>query len=345
MRITHLGLAVVTEENKMGKAELANEVATLEKEFLKIVEDSKEITESEESEQTSGETTPTEEISEQEGEVEQAGEIEGKEGEEEGGEIEEKPGKKPSEYYQHKYDVLRGKYEAEIPRFQEQTKEQQSQINNLKSEIESLKTQLSEREEKRVTEENDLMSKDLEQDLGHEAAQKISKFIKREIAAGINKQEKEIESKFKKAEATQAEKDYQSYIKEVDRQVKDRIGIFKNQHFLDWLKVQDPFSGVTRGELLNQAHNKLDSERVITIFNEYNSNGKKPVPKEKKIPEISPGKSKPSKASELSDSGKKIYTQKEIDFVLSPEGKKKYGDKWESISRDIELAAVEGRIP
>lgn len=121
-----------------------------------------------------------------------------------------------------------------------------------------------------------------------------------------------------------------------------------DQAFLQWLGGVDRFSGATRQQLLNDARNELDADRVANIFDAY-SNGAQPstqsggAPATREIPEdqVQPRQTR----STQTPSAEKIWTRGEITQFYRDRQQGQYSkEEGERVEADIFAAQQQGRV-
>jgi hypothetical protein len=138
---------------------------------------------------------------------------------------------------------------------------------------------------------------------------------------------------------------------ELDDRVPAWRSINESDHFLDWLRIVDIFSGVTRHVALASAFKNLDRARVVAIFEAYEREhpemarapGAPPVdPATLVAPEIRGAQ--PPAAPEGSGS-KKVWSETEIRNFYTRVRKKLVSQKeYEQFQAEIAAATAEGRV-
>ncbi len=137
----------------------------------------------------------------------------------------------------------------------------------------------------------------------------------------------------------------------LDRAVSSWRSINDSDHFLDWLRVVDIFSGVTRHVALASAFKNLDRARVVAIFEAY----AREHPEQARAPGaplvdpatlVAPDTrgAQPPAAPEGSGS-KKIWTEREIqNFYTRVRKKLVTQQEYDSFQQEIAVATKEGRV-
>lgn len=142
-------------------------------------------------------------------------------------------------------------------------------------------------------------------------------------------------------------------------EVADWQAVNKSQEFLDWLQDRDPYSGVTRHQMLMQAFEANDAARVIAFFkgfkNEQTATGvtRPQGEAQKRKPQaglesfVAPGRPKSTPSPGGAQDQGQIWTQQEIAAFYEDVRKGKFRNSEEQklkIEADIIAAANEGRI-
>lgn len=194
---------------------------------------------------------------------------------------EPKAQEKPSEDFEQKYKVIQGKYENEVPRLQatvkqlesaiaQQTTQYQIEQQRLQAELSAAKNKSDpiktevERSELLTPEEVEEYGPDFVDVMrraGKEAAQPLVKQL-------LNKVET-LENQLGQVKETVVEDQTTRVYRHMDERVNDWREINTSQEFLGWLSQPDPFSGVQRHNLLKQAFEAGEVERVEKFFTGY----------------------------------------------------------------------------
>ena len=136
----------------------------------------------------------------------------------------------------------------------------------------------------------------------------------------------------------------------LDRSVAEWRTINESDHFLDWLRIVDIFSGVTRYVALASAFKNLDRARVVAIFEAYarehpeqaRAPGAPPVDPETLVTPETRGQ--PPVAPEGGGS-KKIFTENEIrNFYTRVRKKLVSAEEYARFQAEVAAATAEGRV-
>jgi len=185
--------------------------------------------------------------------------------------------------FKQKYEVLQGKYDAEIPRFRQQNAELRVALDSANETISNLNTIVKELKGAQHGEEappEDGKATPAQAGSGQLApTQKLNP----EDFEGYGDEMKNLVSSFNALVNENAQlknlvggvsqrvlvSDKDRYYDKLDKAVKDWETINKTPEFVQWLDDVDLMSGRTRDSLLQEADKKMDSQRVVNIFNAF----------------------------------------------------------------------------
>jgi hypothetical protein len=191
----------------------------------------------------------------------------------------QKPVKEETEEsFKQKYEVLQGKYNAEMPRLREQIANLQQTVTHLNSIIASQPKPLEGEEEEskkpvEIPAVKELQAGDFE-GYGEEMLQMVktvNELIKEN--QGLKAENQKLTGEFKTVGQTVIKSAKERYYDRLDDLVPDLFGddgspkINADPNWLQWLSKVDTLSGRRRQDLLDDAQNKLDAERVAAIVN------------------------------------------------------------------------------
>lgn len=273
---------------------------------------------------------------------------------------EPKPEPKPEEPAQppaesdpdHKYKVLKGKYDKEVPRLHRQIREASQTNQQLMERINKLEIQIQNmRTEKKPTKEPEpVVSQEEIDSFGPDLIDIIRRVAKAETGVVLDEKLKPVQQSVKHVQETVAQ-DKQSMarsarerlLEALNEQVPEWQHMNTDEDFLEWLDEEDPYAGVPRAELLTAAYKENDAPRVIKFFKGFQKENAVVTPTdepsdetpEKQNPEqpldelVAPGTPKTGSAGAQKESGKKIWTQAEIQkfYAYKNEFIKKFPEK------------------
>lgn len=182
------------------------------------------------------------------------------------------PSESELEKYKARYSSLQGKYDSEVPVLTSRNKELEARVQQLLDE----NSKLREVQIQREAEADGLTAAD-ETQYGNEMLNMVKRGIKQETA----QQRKELEQlrlqlQQQKAEAERARAEDQrqrdlQFAATMEKLVPGWTTQNEDQAFIQWLQYVDPTWGIQRQQLLNQAAQSYDVQRVAAIFNLYRS--------------------------------------------------------------------------
>lgn len=287
----------------------------LEEEFKKIIEKEEpqnEVTVNPETNEVTIEQ-PEETVTEEQQEVEQPETYD---------EFEE-------EKWKHKYSVLQGKYNAEVPRLQQEVKKLQEEKAYLLTKVELLEKALNEQKaQPQVVEdqEEDSDIKTLKEDFP-EIYNAIKKLLSKTVPPEVRNLTEEVKK--------QKMDNFYTSLKSL---VPNWEEINVDEGFLKWLKEPEGFTGKTKHELLLEAYDQFDVNRVAAFFKAYISETSNSKPQQTHVAPQSRSLSTPSV-------NKRIYRQSQIEEFYR---KKALGKipamEAERFEKEILSAMREGRI-
>lgn len=248
--------------------------------------------------------------------------------------IEQQPApEREDEGWMQRYKSLEGKYKAEVPRLLASNKDLQAKLSSLAAEIESLKNSAP-RESLVKPEEVDQFGEPLV-DLIRRAAREETSTKDHEIDA--------LKRRLESFEATNAKNTEVGFYERLNQLVPDWVEVNDNGAFHAWLSDHDELTGRQRQELLTDAENSRDANRVAKFFDAWKrTNQTKAATSSKSLePQVVPDATK----SGSLPAGKRIWTREEIQSVYdrARRGLIKDADLV-SIEAEIETALTEGRI-
>jgi len=297
----------------------------------------------------------------------------------EGGSPEIKPASPApaAEGWEQKYKVLQGKYNAEVPRLQRQVNDQTSTIEQLKQQMTATQGMLSAFAQNRVAapgqgqgsapaapaslvkdEEVKEFGEDLTDFIGRVAEQRLMGRIDQKLQP-VQRQVDEVRHTATQVAQANTQTSHERLLATLDKNVEGWRQQNNDQGFLDWLAQPDPFSGVTRGELLGQAYERFDAPRVEAFFKGYRNEhavvtppAAAPAPQaasQRQLEDfVAPGQPKAGGATGAQDgAGKRIWTEAEIKRFYDDCSAGKFRTnqaRRDQIERDIVAAAREGRV-
>lgn len=263
--------------------------------------------------------------------------------------------------WETRYKVLQGKYNAEVPLLQRQKRE-------LEERLERLETLVSSMEERRTeassAETEKLVTDEEMADYGPEFMDMVGRMarqVNRDEIARLNNTINQLQNQLQNVGGKVQKTEQESIYGQLDKNVENWREINRDPQFLEWLALRDPFSGLVRREMLQEAFNRADAPRVIAFFNGFlrehaavtESGNRGPG---KKKPDtgngldklVAPGRQRTGSPSQTgARDEKRMWTEAEISqfFADKRRGAFKGNEKlMQQLENDIFAAQRDGRI-
>lgn len=237
--------------------------------------------------------------------------------------------------WEARYKTLHGKYNAEVPRLHAAIKERDSKLNSLTEEVEALKAAVAKPRESLVKPEE-----------VNEFGEPLVDLIRRAAREEVQGKDSEIADLKRKldslAGATSANTEV-SFYDALAKAVPDWMAVNDDPEFHTWLGEVDDLTGYQRQQILSQAEEKRDADRVARFFNAFKKvqEDKSAVSRTSLDSQVNPVASRVPEAPV----GKKIWTRGEIaDFYARDRRGEYTEDKAAAIDAEIQLAIREQRV-
>jgi len=239
------------------------------------------------------------------------------------------------ETWEARFKTLTGKYNAEVPRLHAALKERESKLNSLTEEVEALKARLATPQEKLVKPEE-----------VNEFGEPLVDLIRRAAREEVQTKDGEIAELRRKLEqlsgATTASVEV-SFYDRLGMAVPDWRAINDDPEFHTWLGEVDDLTGMQRQDILSQAEEKRDADRVARFFSAF-----KRVQQEKSAAshnslesQVAPEATRVPEAPK----GKKLWSRGEIAAFYAADRRGEYTEEQASaIDAEIQLAIRENRV-
>lgn len=247
-----------------------------------------------------------------------------------------KPQDPPAEDpWEHKYKVMEGKYRAEVPRLAADNRELRTKLETLSKEIEELKSKPAEPAKSLVSAED-------REKYGDDLLDVVKRVAQEQVAA----KDQEIAELKRKLEFV-----HQDTAKNAEIGFYDRLGslvpdwatLNGDESFLKWLDEYDEFTGRTRQDLLSEAEQARDAERVARFFTKWKATQQQAVANSQRALEaqVVPDTNKVVKAPQ----GKRFFTRNEIaQFYAAARRGEVSAKDMVAMEAEIHSATIEGRI-
>jgi hypothetical protein len=291
------------------------------------------------------------------------------------------PTELPKEGYEQKYKVLQGKYNAEVPRLQTQVRELIEQNRNIMSQLTTTQNLLASLSAQRGADPAQqsqgtppvaakLVKDEEVREFGPDLIDVMRRVVREEQAALLPEIDRRVAPVAQRIDqvaqtaqqvgARVAQNDHQSVLITLAQAVPHWQEQNEDPGFLEWLDGVDPFAGVRRGVLLQQAYKAHDGPRVVAFFTGYQKEHAVVTPPAAQPPAaaaaapqksleqfVAPGTPKTGAASTPNGSGKRVWSRAEIAkfYADVQAGRFKTNpDQRKALEADIFAAQREGRI-
>ena len=178
---------------------------------------------------------------------------------------------KVREDWKQKYHTLQGKYNAEIPRLQSDNSALQHRLEMLEGILAEMQKGAAQAPAPTAGQApgavTDITAEEIDE-YGEDLISLVRRIAAKEVQS-LTPQIKEVE---KKVDTTRQEVGYFSrdqLHQRISAAVPNWLELNNDRNFLDFLAETDLFSGRKKHDLLTEAYNSGDANRVISIFNAY----------------------------------------------------------------------------
>ena len=237
--------------------------------------------------------------------------------------------------WEARFKTLSGKYNAEVPRLHAAIKERDAKLNSLTEEVEALKVKLTTPQEKLVKPEEVNEFGEPLVDLIRRAAREEVQVKDGEIA--------ELRRKLEQLSGTATANVEVSFYDRLGMAVPDWRVINDDPEFHAWLGEVDDLTGMQRQDILSQAEEKRDADRVARFFSAF-----------KKVQQDKSAASSTSLESQVAPEatrtpeapkGKKLWTRGEIAAFYAADRRGEYTEEQAAaIDAEIQAAIREQRV-
>jgi hypothetical protein len=239
------------------------------------------------------------------------------------------------EKWEARFKTLSGKYNAEVPRLHAAIKERDAKLNSLTEEVEALKVRLTTPQEKLVKPEE-----------VNEFGEPLVDLIRRAAREEVQVKDGEIADLRRKLEQLSGTATANVEVTFYDRlgmAVPDWRVINDDPEFHTWLGEVDDLTGMQRQDILSQAEEKRDADRVARFFSAF-----KRVQQDKSAAtatslesQVAPEATRTPEAPK----GKKLWSRGEIAAFYAADRRGEYNEEQSAaIDAEIQLAIREQRV-
>ena len=237
--------------------------------------------------------------------------------------------------WEARFKTLSGKYNAEVPRLHAAIKERDAQLNSLTEEVEALKAKLE-------TPRESLVKPEEVNEFGEPLVDLIRRAAREELQ-GKEGEIKELKTKLESLMGSTKANVEVSFYDRLAMQVPDWQTLNDDPEFHTWLGEVDDLTGYQRQDILSQAEEKRDADRVARFFKAF-----------KKVQQDRSAASSTSLESQVAPEatrtpdvpkGKKLWTRGEIAAFYAADRRGEYTDEQAAaIDAEIQLAIREQRV-
>ncbi|WP_110665191.1 hypothetical protein [Salinicola halophilus] len=190
----------------------------------------------------------------------------------------------------------------------------------------------------------------LKDEYGSDLIEAVTSLIEQKLpkAAPSDERVEQIEQRLQREDQERNDDREAAFWERLKQRVPKVAEINADQAFLQWLGGVDRLSGMTRQQLLNDAHQQLDADRVAGIFEAYSNSAQAPssngaATAKREIPEdqVQPRQTR----STQTPSAEKIWTRDEITKFYRDRQQGQYSkEEGERVEADIFAAQQQGRV-
>lgn len=267
----------------------------------------------------------------------------------------------PHDDWEQRYKSMKGRYDAELPTLRAQINTYENINRTLSGQVADLTERVAKLSAQRIEapQADSVTQKDVEQ-YGQDLIDLVSRITRANtdsaraaILDELRGMTRPVQQSVEAVQRSQAETALELYRQRLTEAIPDWQEINVDPVWLAWLQEFDPLMGSTRQASLSAAYAKLDAPRTLAFlraFLQVHPRAAQPAvtPQDELIRQTAP-RTVPSASvsTEVTPSGKKIWTQDEIGdaYTAKLQGKFKHNpDQWERIKAEIDSAAAEGRV-
>lgn len=179
---------------------------------------------------------------------------------------ESKDGKEPD--WKNRYDSMKGRYDADMARMRQQLQALADDNSALRAELDRLRDEATQAPAQSVR----FVTPQEEEDFGTDFMRVVGKRAKEEVLPEIAELKQQVSSLKKQLGSVGnvvQESARNRMISTLDREVQNWREINRDQRFIDWLSLPDPYSGAIRHEMLKAAFAQNNPVRVAAFFNGF----------------------------------------------------------------------------
>lgn len=268
--------------------------------------------------------------------------------------------------WEQQYNTLKGKYDAEVPRLSRENRELANRLQSLEEMLSSLNSRSQQpvqpEQPQQAAKTSGVTPQDIE-DYGQDFFDMLTRHSKGVVSQelnGLRRELNEIKRRLGSVDTTVRKTSQEKVFDALDKRVEGWREINESQSFLDWLSLHDPYAGRPRQDLLNEAFQRHDAERVVAFFEGYKQENATVQQAHQPPQQTQPNKGQGARRQRVetmvepgggrtgstdAPNEKPVYTQADISkFYRDVREGKISGERKDAKERDILAAASEGRI-
>lgn len=242
---------------------------------------------------------------------------------------------KKDDPWEQRYKVIEGKYRAEVPRLNADNRELKQQLDALKNELELLKS-------RGTKEPSSLISAEDREKYGDDLLDVIKRAAQDQVSAK-DVEIAELKRHLESVTTTTTKNAEVSFFDQLGNLVPDWVTVNGDDQFLKWLDEYDEFTGRTRQDLLSEAEQARDANRVARFFASWKANQNASATNSQRQLEaqVAPD----SKRANTPPAGKRTFSRREIaDFYAAARRGEVGAKEMIAMESDIHAATLDGRI-
>ena len=175
------------------------------------------------------------------------------------------------EDWEQKYRVLQGKYNAEVPRLHRELNTLRGEMQDLRAAYLEIREQQQPPAEESPNEEPaaKLLSEEDIEDYGEDLINVIKRAAKEELLPELSRlreENQQLKAQLGDVSNVVIESARDKLLNTLDKEVPNWKDINVDENFLQWLEHRDAFSGQRRLDMLHQAFEANDAQRVVAFF-------------------------------------------------------------------------------
>jgi TolA-binding protein len=273
------------------------------------------------------------------------------------------PAQDDDDKWETRYRVLQGKYNAEVPVLQRQNRDLADRIDQMEQLLTTMRSAPQAAQPAQNTGAS-LVSDEEIADYGPEFMDMVGRMarqVNQDQISKLNETIAQLQNQLQNVGGKVQKTEQESIYGQLDKNVENWREINRDPQFLEWLATRDPFSGLVRRDMLQEAFKRADAPRVIAFFNGFLrehaavTEGDRSGPGKKKPDTgngldklVAPGRQRTGSVNQTgARDGKRTWTEAEITqfYAEKRRGAYKGNEKlMQQLESDIFAAQRDGRI-